>query len=79
MKVSESIETLVPYKAGKSIEATQRELGIEKVYKLASNENPLGVSEKVLEAIHRVSTEIHRYPEPSHFSFGKGTWKVLRI
>lgn len=65
MKVSSSIENLVPYKPGKPIEETKRELGLKEVTKLASNENSLGVSEKVIEALSKAAREIHRYPDPS--------------
>lgn len=65
MKVSPSIENLVPYKPGKPIEETKRELGLTEVTKLASNENALGPSSKVVEAINKAALEIHRYPDPS--------------
>jgi histidinol-phosphate aminotransferase len=42
---------LNPYQGGKPIEELERELGITNITKLASNENPLGVSSKVIEAI----------------------------
>ena len=35
-----SIDGLVPYEPGKPVEAVQRELGLERVVKLASNEGP---------------------------------------
>ena len=65
MKVSSSIENLVPYKPGKPIEETKRELGLSEVTKLASNENALGPSQKVIEAISQAALDIHRYPDPS--------------
>jgi len=43
------IASLDPYKPGKPIEEVERELGIAKSIKLASNENPLGPSPKALE------------------------------
>lgn len=67
MKISESILNLVPYKPGKPISEAQREYGLDKVYKLASNENPLGPSQKVLNAIEQAAKEIHRYPDPGCF------------
>ncbi len=63
MKVSENIESLVPYKAGKPIEETKKEFGLETVYKLASNENPAGVSSKVIEALTKALPNLHRYPD----------------
>jgi len=43
---------LSPYQGGKPIEELARELGLSKISKLASNENPLGVSQKVQKAIN---------------------------
>ena len=38
------IQDIVPYEPGKPIEEVERELGLLRVTKLASNENPLGPS-----------------------------------
>ncbi len=65
MRVSENIENLVPYKPGKSIAATKKEYGLDKVYKMASNESPLGPSQKVQEAIQNEISNLHRYPDPN--------------
>ena len=51
ISVPEHIKNLKPYKAGKPIEELMREKNIQKVVKLASNENPLGPSPKAVEAI----------------------------
>jgi len=47
MNACESILGLSPYQGGKPIEELARELGLTKISKLASNENPLGISIKV--------------------------------
>ena len=49
--VPNHIRNLLRYKAGKPIDEVKRELGLEKVIKLASNENPLGPSLKAIKAI----------------------------
>lgn len=67
MKVSEDILSLIPYKPGKPISETQREYGVKDVYKLASNENPLGASPKALEAIKHALGSLHRYPDAGAF------------
>lgn len=67
MKVSPEIMKLIPYAPGKPIEETKREFGVEDVVKLASNENPLGPSPKVLEAISKAAGELHRYPDASAY------------
>ena len=68
MKACKSILGLRPYQGGKPIEELKRELGLETVIKLASNENPLGASVKVIEAIKKSLAEIYRYPDGNGFS-----------
>ena len=63
MSVCESILSLTPYQGGRPVSEIQREYGLSKVIKLASNENPLGVSKKVQEAIKSAITQIGRYPD----------------
>ncbi|HEX7963247.1 MAG TPA: histidinol-phosphate transaminase [Candidatus Saccharimonadales bacterium] len=62
---NDNISDLVPYQPGKPIEALARERGIpaERIIKLASNENPLGMSPKASAALQDVMGELHRYPE----------------
>lgn len=67
MSVCESILSLSPYQGGKPISELQRELGLDHVVKLASNENPLGPGFKVLEAIQQASSEVSRYPDGNGF------------
>ena len=50
------------YTRGKSAEDLKRELGVEDVIKLGSNENPLGPSPRAIEAIAQAAVDIHRYP-----------------
>ena len=64
--VAPYIESLSPYVPGKPIEETRRELGLSDVIKLASNENPLGVSPRALEAARGALAEGHLYPDASH-------------
>jgi histidinol-phosphate aminotransferase len=67
MKIKKSILELIPYPPGKPIEELTREYGIQKVIKLASNENPLGPSPKALEAIRKALPQLHRYPDGSGY------------
>ncbi|MBZ4672228.1 MAG: histidinol-phosphate aminotransferase [Deferribacteraceae bacterium] len=57
-----NIVDLVPYQPGKPIKELERELGIKKAVKLASNENPLGIPEKAKKAIIDNLDEMNRYP-----------------
>lgn len=61
------IEKLKPYIAGKPIEETQREYGVKRVIKLASNENPLGPSPKAVAAIKTSMKDLQLYPDASGF------------
>ena len=54
---------LVPYEPGRPVEEVQRELGLERVVKLASNEGPYGPFPAAQEAIAREALELNRYPD----------------
>jgi histidinol-phosphate aminotransferase len=56
------IESLRPYEAGRGIEEVQREYGLTRISKLASNENPLGPSPRALEAMAPCMHRLHLYP-----------------
>jgi histidinol-phosphate aminotransferase len=58
-----AISELVPYEPGKPVEAVQRELGLERVLKLASNEGQFGPFPKALAALERGAGELNRYPD----------------
>ncbi|MCX7927961.1 MAG: histidinol-phosphate transaminase [Candidatus Omnitrophica bacterium] len=65
--VRKNIENLSPYVAGKPIEETKRQLGLRRVIKLASNENPFGPSPKAVSAIQKVIGNINRYPDSNNY------------
>lgn len=69
--VPEHIKTLDPYKAGKSIEELKRELKLKRIVKLASNENPLGSSQKAIQSMVDSLQNIHRYPNPASYELRK--------
>jgi histidinol-phosphate aminotransferase len=52
-----------PYLPGRSLESVRRELGLKKIIKLASNENPLGPSPKALAAMRQVGKKLFLYPD----------------
>jgi histidinol-phosphate aminotransferase len=60
------IHAISAYQPGKPITALARELGlpVERIIKLASNENPLGASPRALDAVRQGMTGIERYPDP---------------
>ena len=61
--VNKGINDLSPYEPGKPIEDLERELGIKNAVKLASNENPVGPSPRVLQSIENILKNTHRYPD----------------
>lgn len=61
------IQGLTPYLPGKPIEELERELGINNILKLASNENPMGASDTVLAALKADVLEIAVYPDGNGF------------
>jgi histidinol-phosphate aminotransferase len=58
-----AVNDLVPYEPGKPVEELQRELGLERVVKLASNEGPFGPFPEAREAFERCAAELNRYPD----------------
>ncbi|NDG84430.1 MAG: histidinol-phosphate transaminase [Proteobacteria bacterium] len=73
------IQQLKPYIAGKPIEETQREYGVKKVIKLASNENPLGPSPKALHAMKKAMKELQLYPDASGFHLRVALSKLEKV
>jgi histidinol-phosphate aminotransferase len=79
LKIHPDIASLSPYVPGKPIEELQRELGLARVIKLASNENPLGSSPKALAALSGGISTLHRYPDGGAFRLRESLadrWKV---
>jgi histidinol-phosphate aminotransferase len=59
----ETIADLTPYSAGRPIEEVMEEKGLTRVIKLASNENPIGMSPMAVEAVKMAADDLHRYPD----------------
>ena len=79
LHVHPDIAALSPYVPGKPIEELQRELGLARVIKLASNENPLGPSPKAMAVINDGVATLHRYPDGGAFRLRQALadrWKV---
>ena len=64
-----SVQGLVPYEPGKPVEEVQRELGLARCVKLASNEGPFGPFPTALEALARCVQDLNRYPDG-------GAWRL---
>ncbi len=63
------IRAIAPYQPGKPTAELARELGLDEtsIIKLASNENPLGVSPKALAAMRALLDGLARYPDGNGF------------
>jgi histidinol-phosphate aminotransferase len=77
--VNAHIRDLVAYVPGKPVEELERELGIEGSIKLASNESPLGPSQRVIAAIFAAAEELNRYPDDSCFHLRTALSKQLGV
>jgi histidinol-phosphate aminotransferase len=62
-----ALDGLVPYEPGKPEEELQRELGLDRVVKLASNEGPWGPFPAALQALERSAGSLNRYPDGGAF------------
>ena len=68
MNAARGVLGLKPYEPGMPIEELQRKLGVANAVKLASNENPLGASPKVRQAlVAAADSDLARYPDGSGF------------
>jgi histidinol-phosphate aminotransferase len=77
--VKKSIFDIKPYVPGKPIEEVKRELGLQRVIKLASNENPYGPSPKVLKAINQAAKSLNRYPDGDCFYLRQALARHLKV
>ncbi len=77
-KVLDGIKT---YEAGKPIELVMREYGIkaQDVVKLASNENPYGVSPLVMASIVGIAEKMYMYPDDSMHVLKEGLAKKFDV
>lgn len=75
------ISSIAPYQPGKPISELAREMGIEEssIVKLASNENPLGISPKAYEAIQDALEEISRYPDGNSFALRDAVCRKFQL
>jgi histidinol-phosphate aminotransferase len=79
LRVHQDILSLRPYIPGKPIEELQRELGLSRVIKLASNENPIGPSPKAVTALSETGPTLNRYPDGGAYRLRTALaerWKV---
>lgn len=63
ISIRRTIERITPYVPGRGIGEVAREFGLERVVKLASNENPLGPSPQAVEAMRSLLESVALYPD----------------
>lgn len=73
------VRGLHPYQPGKPVEELERELGIQNIVKLASNENPLGPSQVAVQAAKDSMDEWSRYPDGNGFILKQALSKHLGV
>ena len=75
------VRAIAPYQPGKPISELARELGLEEsgIIKLASNENPLGVSPLARRAIEAALADLARYPDGNGFELRQALSRRLGV
>lgn len=68
-----------PYQPGKNLSECQREYGLTHFVKLASNENPLGPSPKVMQALQEAISDIANYPDSGGYELRKALSEHTRL
>lgn len=78
--IARYIHDLIPYEPGKTVSEIQRTYGLSNVIKLASNENPLGPSPRVIETLQKIDPRvISDYPEDQAPSLHAAIAKINNI
>ncbi|MFQ5432519.1 MAG: histidinol-phosphate transaminase [Nitrospinota bacterium] len=77
--VPDYIRNIKPYEPGKPVEEVERELGIRRSIKMASNENPIGPSPKAIKAMAKAAKKVNYYPEGDCYYLRKKMIKKLGI
>lgn len=81
--LNQGILGLKPYEPGLPLEHTQKKLGLKKMIKLASNENPLGPSPKALDLLkgqlNSFSSDLNRYPDGNAYDLKEAISKKYSV
>ena len=76
---NQGIANIAPYQTGKPIDELKRELGLDNIVKLASNENPLGCSSLATQAVRDELADVGRYPDGSGFKLKEKIVEVFDV
>ena len=66
-EMRDCLQLIKPYEPGKPVEEVERELGLQNVIKMASNENPLGPSPLAVRAMRDSIDQMHIYPDGNNY------------
>lgn len=80
-RAPQHIMDIAPYQAGKPIDELAREFGLdpERIIKLASNENPLGIPDSAKRAMSQAIAGLGRYPDPNGFDLKAALAEQYRV
>ncbi|HET7341677.1 MAG TPA: histidinol-phosphate transaminase [Methylomirabilota bacterium] len=73
------VDRVAVYDPGKPLEELMGELGLSELVRLSANENPLGPSPRVVEAIRREAVRAHLYPDGGSFALRDALGRRLGI
>ena len=73
------LDRIIPYEAGKPLEALEQELGVDALVRLSANESPLGPSPHVVAAIRREAPRVHLYPDGGSTALRQALAKRLGV
>ena len=73
------LDRIIPYEAGKPLEALEQELGLDALVRLSANESPLGPSPHVVAAIRREAPRVHLYPDGGSTALRQALAKRLGV
>ncbi len=68
IRAKQSLADVTAYAPGRPIDEIKRKFGLEKVVKLASNENPLGAPASARAAVKEAADNVFLYPDPDAYS-----------
>ncbi len=78
-RIAPWVSGLSPYQPGKPIEELERELALNKIVKLASNESPYGPSPNVTKALTAAINGLSRYPDGNGYLLKQALARQLNI
>src|SRR5579864_889350 len=77
--VRPQVSKFEPYLPGRSMESVRKERGLRRLIKLASNENPLGPSPRVVRAMAKAGRSVFLYPDGASADLRIALGKKLRV